>query len=170
MTSKRLERAVDLLKERVSRSQRGPYVKLNPPATEEALAFLLAALGKSPPPDLAEWLLIHDGESGQVGLLGLGAHLFSSAEIGSTYLSLIGHEDLDEQDEFMFVSGPARQRAASNHWIPVAQINNEMVFLDYDPMPGGRSGQVIFVDVAGSTVTVAYSSLAEVFEAVAVRT
>lgn len=164
-----LNRAVKLVKERVLQTPRGEHVALNRPISDEGLALLTASIRRSPPKELVDWLTIHDGESGRVGLLGLGAHFLSSGEIGAMYLSLIRDGDVDEDNDFVMVNGPARTRTMSRYWIPFLQINNELACLDYDPMPDGEPGQVIFVDFSGSTVTVAHKSLLAMFEEIAGR-
>lgn len=165
MSNRELLRAISSAKTHVGATVRSEHVALNPPADDTAIALLSASLGKSPPQELIDWLLIHNGEVGSVGFFGLGVHLMTAQEIASAYLFAVGCEGVDQDDDFVEVIGPVRRLRASRRWIPFAQVNNDMAFLDFSPAIGGKEGQVVFVDSINGRNEVMYSSIADMFSA-----
>ena len=162
MRNEVLSEAVRKVERAAAESERGPYVQLGAPVSESGLALLTAALRRPVPRALLDWLEIHDGDAGCVGLLGPGVFLLSASEIASTYLSNLNLASGD--DDMVMTEGPVRPRVASPGWIPIAGVNDIEACLDYDPAPGGVPGQVIFVDLENNSVRVVYESLLALFE------
>ena len=126
---------------------------LRGPADADALAALRAC-GLPVPEALLQSLAIHDGED-EVEDSGLFPHgtWLSCAGI-LQHLEMLGQirESLgdDDSDAATPTLGPVKPRSFSEHWLPIIDANGDIVwYLDFDPAPGGQSGQVIRVDAEG---------------------
>jgi cell wall assembly regulator SMI1 len=129
--------------------------ELRGPAASKDLAQL-AALGPKPPPSLLASLRIHDGENdGSWGeLLAGGGCLLSASAIVERYRMLgeallgMDADDLYHPPPENRGIGPVRSRTHSPGWLPIIDLNGDVVwYIDFDPAPGGTPGQIIRVDL-----------------------
>ena len=148
---------------------------LGPPASEEELAALEAGLGRPLPVALRTLLSLHDGELGFPGAFPDGQALLSCAEIEQIWrvaASIAAETGQDEdafdswkalvEDGIIFIHGPVKPNGGSPAWIPFSSLEGSVIrFVDFDPAPGGRAGQVIEVDQEGCLYRVLADSLAD---------
>ena len=149
---------------------------LNPGATDEQIAELEHALGRTLPASFVESLKIHNGESNGWPckvFADMGAYHPCDAivENRSMYLQVVeqvGVEFTDEErneqirDDIIGVEGPVEPVLFSPDWVPIMNCNGDVFWaLDFAPADGGLEGQVIEVDHEGCSWTVAASSFDE---------
>jgi cell wall assembly regulator SMI1 len=133
---------------------------LRGPASEADLASLERAIGVTLPADLRASLRVHDGETQDDYLRvwrGAG-HLLTAAEILESWSNCRGFaEEPDAEaaaeqvtEGIISVEGPVHAVAFREGWIPFMDMNGDTTwFVDLDPAPGGRHGQVIEVYLEG---------------------
>lgn len=118
---------------------------LNPPATDDEIASLEAALGAKLPRDFVECLKNHNGQSESAG------GLFDNSEFLSTGAILdqwkVWKELLDS-GEFDGISSDPQQGIRSDwwncRWIPFTHNGcGDHYCIDLEPDDGGRPGQII---------------------------
>lgn len=132
------------------------------PASQEQLADLEATIGRPLPPSLRVILEQRDGEAG--GWLPSafpdGHSLLPCAQIAEMWEQLVSlaEEMGDTEDAYDFwkaqvddgiisIQGPVKPNFGSRRWIPISTLEGAVQrFIDFDPAPGGREGQVIEVD------------------------
>lgn len=115
----------------------------------------LAALGFALPDALIDSLRIHNGQRPDAveDFLAGGGRLLSASE-------MVAHRDMlrealaglqvpeDEDAPAQTGVGPVRALSFCERWLPIADCNGDVTwFLDFDPLPTGRAGQVIRVDL-----------------------
>lgn len=166
MTNHDLRRAIDDLLERLRGSSRFNMIQLNPPASPSAMASLLAAMGPVRLGVVADVLALHDGESGNGGLLGLESSLFSATEIASAFRAALSDEAAETDEESFRCIGPVRGVWWSARWIPFGTVAKELLCVDYNPAPGGTSGQMTLVDQLNRHRRVLTSNLTALFDSI----
>jgi cell wall assembly regulator SMI1 len=151
------------------------------PAKAATLARLEAELGAPLPDDLKSSWAIRDGQDAdagddQLGLFGdfpwlsvaaVRAERKEMRELAKT----LGQ--LDQGDDFAawhalvadgigFIDGPVKARDYHPLWIPIGSFDAGVFrYVDLDPAPGGRVGQVIEIDVEGLAWRVLAPSFAD---------
>ncbi len=117
---------------------------LNPPASDEQIARLEAALGVRLPADYVACLKVHDGQHGYAGLID-GAEFLSCDAILDQWT--VWKELLDGGDFEDTRSSPppgVRDDWWNPRWIPFTHDGGgNHLCLDLDPAPAGIEGQVI---------------------------
>ncbi len=154
----------------------GMLTDLNTGASDEKIAELQQALGRSLPESFLESLRIHDGESDgwpSRVFADMGAYLGSDriveywrmrVEIAKQVGDDFELDDYEDQirEGIIFVEGPVRPAAYDEDWVPFMDCNGDVFWaLDFAPREGGTQGQVIQVDLEG----VEWKVIAESFDA-----
>jgi cell wall assembly regulator SMI1 len=139
--------------------------RLPPGANDEGIAIAEAALGCALPPIVVALYLIHDG-------LGVPATI-NNVRQDAPLLSL---SDALEQHRFMCdmladatlcvpeirPSPGVRTSWWRRGWLPIETFGNgDLLFLDMDPAPSGRAGQIVEWGHEESSFPVRHSSLVE---------
>lgn len=133
---------------------------LNPGASADQLAELQQQLGLQLPDEFLDSLRLHDGERDLRGQLfvDMGALLPCDQIIERWQLSIAAaedHEEIDEEEakeliaeQIMFVDGPVRPLSFHHAWVPVLDMNGDVLWaLDFAPPQDGTPGQMIRVDL-----------------------
>ncbi len=118
---------------------------LNPPATDQELEELQATLGYPLPPDLVNFLQVHNGQKSESGWLIDGQELLSSHRIIDEWKVWQGL--LDSGDFDGITSEPQdgiKNSWWNKKWIPITYNGfGDHYCIDLDPAENGTSGQVI---------------------------
>ncbi|MDX1604981.1 MAG: SMI1/KNR4 family protein [Candidatus Competibacterales bacterium] len=149
---------------------------LDDPASEAQLTALEHTIGFTLPESFKTVYRVHDGdrEGNPCGLLGGWDEFLSLARINEYWRqtpdpeppddedSLFGHWRRQIEDGIISVKGPVKPLTGSRCWLPVTSMNGDVLrFLDFDPAPGGQSGQVIEVDFESGCYQVVAPSLTD---------
>ena len=139
------------------------------PVSETQLAEARETFGRPFPDDYLEFLRLHDGQrfdGGRLAPLLRHVELLPIGAAWSEYETMIEHLDSLTGIRAM---GPVRPVYASHAWWPITCICGSSRYhcLDLDPAPGGRSGQIILVDMKDSVRRVIAPSFRAVFELIA---
>ncbi|MGQ0799161.1 MAG: SMI1/KNR4 family protein [Pseudomarimonas sp.] len=137
---------------------------LSGPASAKPLAALERELGQPVPDDLRRAWAVHDGQDDELEdhllfvdlpFYGVAAARAARKE-GREVAKLLGIDN--EQDDFVAwhalvddgigsIDGPVKARNFNAAWVPIGAFNGDVFrYVDLDPAPGGRVGQVIEVD------------------------
>lgn len=135
---------------------------LNPPAEPSAIDQVEAAIGMELPASFKSFLSLHNGESsGAPSLLGDFNHLLPCRKIIERYRR--DQESIALADELecstpacwkervkkgvVFIKGPVKPLVIHPKWIPITDMYSETYrYIDLDPAPTGRVGQIIEFD------------------------
>lgn len=149
---------------------------LNPGAAAADVDALEAAVGSPLGPGLRASLRRHDGQKpGGPAVFPDGLIYLSVERIRADWehrtrrlASMLGDRDdfaawrRSVQKGVIFIGGPVRARLADPRWIPFADSNSDFFwFVDNDPAPGGRPGQIVHVDPEGTLWEVRADSFEE---------
>lgn len=128
----------------------GGLAALNPPATDEEIAALEAALGARLPRDFVDCLRIHNGQSGAVaatgGVFGDSEFLSTAAILAqwTTWKELLDAGTFDGEDFEAEPQEGVRGDWWNAGWIPFTQNGfGDGLCIDLAPDTGGRAGQII---------------------------
>ena len=119
--------------------------ELNPPATDQEIASLEAALGVSLPKDFVDCLKVHNGQSPTSGGLFDGSEFLSCAAIQGQWSVW---KDLLDSGEFDGIESEPQEGIRSDwwnaRWIPFTHNGGgDHLCIDLAPGEGGHVGQVI---------------------------
>lgn len=176
-----IENAWEIIDRTLHDSAPAVAASLRSPASPSDLARLADAAGQELPADLAASLRIHDGQDDPTRLLAVFddhrllsvAEMIDDLEMRSDALG----DELDA-DDYDWME-PHRVRTIPNcrGWVRFTDAEGHGWAVDLDPLPAGRSGQVIWLPVDGPTPAPEADSyaawltdLARRFEAGAYRT
>lgn len=144
---------------------------LRGPASDEDLERLAETAEQELPADFVASLRRHDGQDNPTGLLDVFDHytlLSTEAMIANsnTRAWALG-TDLDVDDYSWMV--PATVRAIPNcrGWLQFTDAEGEGYALDLDPLPTGKSGQIIHLPIDGRTPAPEFASYGEWLTALA---
>ncbi|MGC4897149.1 SMI1/KNR4 family protein [Micromonospora sp. DT31] len=131
---------------------------LAPPAGEPAIDAVEAALGVTLPPDFRESLRVHDGTGWGLPSPVPLDHLYDTG--GIVEATRMWRENADPDADgpaawahlvdtnHLSLAGPVRPAIGGPGHVMVGDMNGDVRwFLDFDPAPGGTSGQVVRVDI-----------------------
>ena len=148
---------------------------LRGPVTPNVLAALEREIGITLPADLAASLGIHDGERIPDALAPIGGvwkdggRLLSAGEILQTWRqerALDARLKPRPNEKGNAVEGPVKAQVSSPRRVAFMDSEGTVIwYLDFDPAPGGRLGQVVEVDLEGSVIAVVADSYADFLEA-----
>lgn len=152
---------------------------LRPGAAASALRQLERRTGIGLPAAFRASLGCHDGERNpnRPNVLPEGHRLLPAAAIGKHWAmlrKLFREEKPGElwewadavRDGVWFVHGAVKPLNFSQQWLPFADMDGKStLYLDFDPAPGGRAGQVIGVSLHGATWEVLAPSYEEYLRA-----
>ena len=125
---------------------------LFPPLSDEGLARLRSIV---PVPDeLAELLTLHDGQEDRTVGLPMWSRLLSADEIAKLYADALvtATEYAAKYDEYYgFIGNDAQFEPLVKYdrywragWVPFAQFQGNIWFIDNDPGPEGIEGQIVY--------------------------
>jgi cell wall assembly regulator SMI1 len=131
------------------------------------LAGVVSTTGLSIPESLRSMLGTHDGQESP-SIFGRDFDFLSSrqmAEHWGMHVTVLSHLPADEPsgdfdpEVMVQCDRGVKPLIASRKWLPFADSNGDVtLYIDFDPAPGGRVGQVIEVDPEGTVWRVLASS------------
>ncbi len=147
---------------------------LNPPAGPDQIAKLLETVPGAPK-DLVALLETHDGEEpiSWLSVLPNGMQLMDVESILQFLAYQTGTPDdfMKDIDELVADNvmdrpeGPVKPVFSYSKRVPFAQLNGDVIwYLDLDPAPGGKVGQVVEEDAECMRLRVIADSLNDLFE------
>ena len=155
---------------------------LNPPATEAQFAAAEAALGNTLPDEFRQLYDIANGSDIDIpGVFENGhwfmplEHIVEHAGIMKQFVESQPIEDFafwkSQVDEGMLmIRGAVKPHTFSPHWIPLTSSNGDVIrYIDLDPAPGGRVGQIIEVDTECASYALIAQSLSALLSRHAAR-
>lgn len=126
------------------RRQYGPDSSLGPGASPASLAQAEAALGVALPADVRAAYLLHDPL-----WLPVNDEVLSLEEVLRTWGYFCDEWSREPWREGSIPEGPIRPDWWNRRWVPLTFNQGSCHFLDLDPAPGGRPGQVCDYDIEG---------------------
>ena len=147
---------------------------LNPPAGPDQIAQLIDTVPDAPT-ELVAILETHNGEEpiSWISVLPNGMQLMGVESILQflSYQTSTPDDFMENIDELVADNvmdrpeGPVKPVFSYSKRVPFAQLNADVIwFLDLDPAPGGKIGQVVEEDAEGMRLRVIADSLNDLFE------
>lgn len=146
--------------------------QLNAPATAAQFAATEAALKVTLPDEFRQLYEIANGSDVDIPGVFENGHWFMPLEqivehagIMSQFVEGRPIEDFafwksQIEDGMLMIRGAVKPQTYSPHWIPLTSSNGDVIrYIDLDPAPGGRVGQVIEVDTECASFAVIAESL-----------
>lgn len=151
-------------------NSRHGFSDLSGPASGVELAALGSTTGLAVPESMRAVLTVHDGQA-RPSIFGAEFDFLSSrqmAEHWRMHLAVLEHLPSEvlagefDPDVMVQCDKGVRPLIANRKWLPFADSNGDITrYIDFDPAPGGRVGQVIEVDPEGTVWRVLASSFDE---------
>lgn len=140
---------------------------LSDPASDVELAALGSTTGLPVPDSILAVLAVHDGQA-RPSIFGADFDFLSSRQIVEhwrMHLTVLEHLPPEalvgkfDPDFMVRCDRGVKPLIANRKWLPFADSNGDITrYIDFDPAPGGRVGQVIEVDPEGTVWRVLASS------------
>jgi cell wall assembly regulator SMI1 len=155
---------------------------LAPPASDAAISKLTKIFGEALPDSLVQSWSLHNGQSlrSQVSLpLFFGFRFLSVAQTQQMWKQLqptsLSEADLPDADFLVWrqmvkrgigkIYGAVKACDANKKWLPISAFDGRLVrFIDFDPAPGGRKGQIIEIDSADASWRVIANSFEDLLQ------
>ena len=159
---------------------------LNPPASDREIEQVESKTDLKLPDAFKELLKTFNGENGQLNLA-----LFGDGNLMLSCDEIVNQFELDKKitqsiynpemetlsfwkdrvhNKIIFVKGSVKPMTSHQKWLPFTCMNGDVYrYLDFDPAPGGKMGQVIEVDPESCSYHVIADSIEEFLENYAVQ-
>ena len=148
---------VNTIKDQLAEKAPDVLSQLKGPASENNLQNIELKIGRSLPSSYKVFIKMHDGDPAEYGFFGGGHRLLPSGEILNIYDPTIGVKEFSLRDfKYMklqiseghqCIEGPVYPYIEHPGWLPIMDTDVRVYrYLDFNPAPGGKVGQVIETD------------------------
>ncbi len=134
----------DLYESQVKVKKKNLNFRFNVPASKEEIQILEKVTGQKFPADVINLFSIGNGQAEDGSELFAGFSMISTAEAAKSWQIMENNHKNTKSP--VHVEGFAQKDFWNSKWIPIAaDQGNNLLCVDFDPAPGGTSGQLVVV-------------------------